>query len=217
MNKKSVIIGILIIASFSTIVLKANINPSSPAMAGTESVMDDFVMPDPAEYINTTYNGEVLNTEDELPDVDLGTTVTIWYVLFQTEWSNNTNDFLRLKGNDGGKTLDINQNTGPFFTFVSENGTHSFYKFDFTVSFDGKTQFYAIYNVFTPCGMYLASEETIKHYIVTTGAETTTTTTTEEESTPVSESSSGSSPGFELVAGLGSLVITTLFIQRKRK
>ncbi|MFX1512836.1 MAG: Heimdall-CTERM domain-containing surface protein [Promethearchaeota archaeon] len=219
MKKKCIVFSIFIIVSLSITVLKTSGNVINPTIADTRSVpLNDFVMPDPAVYINTTYNDQIINTENDIPNVNLDSTVTIWYTLFIANYANGTVDFLRLKGNDGGKTLDINQNTGPFFTFVSDNGTHSFFKIDYTVVFDGKTTFYAIYNVFTPCGMFLASEEIPRHYLVTSSAtDTSTSESSSDSDTSVSESSGDSSPGFELIGTLGVFVIITVSLWRKRK
>ena len=166
--------------------------------ANLASHTQDFVMPDPAIYINCTYNEEVLDTADEEPDVDVYSIVTICYKVPHSEFHWNNDTFLRLKGNDGAGILDVNMNHGPFFTFVSEDATHSFYRINYNVTNIGTTIFYAIYNVNTPCGQYLDSAETERHTIIT-----------------FPDAPAASTPSFELI--FLPLVAVVLYLQRKKQ
>ncbi|MFW9916616.1 MAG: hypothetical protein ACFFGZ_13495 [Candidatus Thorarchaeota archaeon] len=203
---------LLFVALAGTIALVANTTITKPSTATPISGTQDFVMPDPPVYINTTYNGAVLNTADSTADVAQYSILTIYYKVPHSDYHNNTDDFLRLKGSDGPGILDINMNHGPFFTFVSESGNFSFYKIDYNVTYAGTTEFYAIYNVNTPCGQYLDDAETDRHYIVTTGG---TETSSEPTSEAESSDESDSSPGFEFL--IFPLVALVAVWYRRRK
>ena len=195
--KRKYLLASLMIASLGIIVLSGIV----PISANRTSVSSDFVMPDPAVYINTTYNGAIIDTSsNETVNIDKDATVTIWYILEDSEYFNISDSFLALKGDDGSdaSVLTINFKTGPFFTNVTHDGTHCTFKIDYTVTHSGTTEFYTTYRVLTPCGQDLGSNELTKHFLVTS-----------VETTPA--------PGFGLIATLSGFVVATFIIRRKQK
>ena len=138
MKSRQFVIGLGILTVFVSLIQA----PQSVILGPANSVAVNVPSGDPL-FVNATYSASLINVDDDAADLPRYANATIIYVVAD---GNQTDTFLELQGDDGALgpvTWTIGD--GPYFTFMLNNGTFSFYTIQMNATKNGINEFKAAY------------------------------------------------------------------------